>query len=130
HILEDLYDPEAYQLQITINPRRGMLSLLEEVYEPAPDKKRAVIQYVYNPDAPGKTQGAGIITDSFDYQIRDKKTRAIIGSSTATIFIPLCGQAEDEPPPRTKVEVKLVYKDTGLPFEEGATIRLAGPENR
>ncbi len=89
-LLNNLYDPNIYEVRITEDPKLGTYGFFSEVYEPRPSINKQMLRYTATPAAV-KSESQNIdrllVVDEMRYEIYDRQRDEVVDSSTITIFI-------------------------------------------
>jgi|GEM_PF-1413815 len=96
-ILNNLYNPDFFEVVINAVPKFGSIKFEDEVYEPIPDKKGQVLVYTLDPkrlDKKSLTQM--VVLDEFDYLVIEKESGKEIGTSKLSFFIAIGSISKQE----------------------------------
>lgn len=97
-LLNNLYDPDKFEPDVTGEPEFGSVSFKDEVYEPDHTKTKKIL--VYSADKEKIEEEASnteslFLIDQFSYRLMDSRTNEEIDSDTVTVFIPLSPRREE-----------------------------------
>ncbi|MCX2574535.1 synaptonemal complex protein 1 [Pedobacter sandarakinus] len=87
-VLNNLYDPAAFEITLKSEARFGTLTFEEEAYEPAPSAKRQLLVYTLDPDKVDRRALSQMVAiDEVEYGIRERKTDIEVGTAKISFFI-------------------------------------------
>ena len=98
-LMDNMYDPEIFVPEISVEPQFGTASLEDKIYEPSPSKKKKVLKYTVTSEdlennlrtnmEVGIVIGTyfDILLEEFEYSIRDVTKDTIVDKEKISMFI-------------------------------------------
>ncbi|MGM9475504.1 hypothetical protein ACS5PU_03695 [Pedobacter sp. GSP4] len=89
-VLNNLYDPESYEVVVKSDPIYGSVTFEEETYEPRPNLKKQILVYNLDPKIVEKNSRAMrsvIAIDELEYAVIERETGKEVGADRITFFI-------------------------------------------